>query len=71
MGTTPCPTEVPAFYSTLVPTDEDNTSLRSLMGSFEIEVLPFDIVQITNIPNNNILCKPEDKWWEELRAIEE
>ena len=59
------------FYSTLVPTDEKNTSLRSIEGSFEIEVLPSDIVQITNTLNDDILCKPRDKLWEELRATEE
>ena len=53
---------VPAFYSTLAPTDEDNTSLRSIIGSFEIEVLPSDIAQITNTPNDDILCRTGDKW---------
>ena len=48
---------VPTFYSTLVPTDEDNTSLRS----FEIEVLPSDIAQITNTPNESILCRVRER----------
>ena len=39
---------VPAFYSSLIPTYEDNTSLRSIIGSFEIQVLPYDIAHITN-----------------------
>ena len=39
---------VPAFYSTLVPTNEDNTSLKSIIGNFEVQVLPFNIAQITN-----------------------
>ena len=62
---------VPIFYSTLVPTDEDNTSLRSIIGSFEIQVLPSDIAQITNTPNEGILCRGGAKWWEELGASEE
>ena len=40
---------VPAFYSTLVPTNEDSTSLRSIIGNFEIQVLS----------NTNGLCKRE------------
>ena len=55
---------MPAFYSS---NDEDNTSLRSIIGSFEIQVLPFDIAQITNTPNGHSM----QKWWEELRPSEE
>ena len=62
---------VPPFYSTLVPTDEDNTSLRSIVGSFELQVLPSDIAQITNTPYEGILCRAGARWWEELRATEE
>ena len=59
------------IYTGLVPTDEDNISLRSIVGSFEIEVLPSNIAQITDTPNDDILCRPRDKWWEKLGAIEE
>ena len=48
---------VPSFYSTLVSMDEDNTSSRNIIGSFEIQVLPSDIAQITNTPNKGFLCK--------------
>ena len=34
---------IPAFYNTLACTNEENTSYRSFIGSFEIQVLPFDI----------------------------
>ena len=34
---------VPIFYSNLIPTDEDNTSLQSIVGSFELKILPSDI----------------------------
>ena len=47
---------VPSFYNTLIPTDEDNISVRSIVGSFELQVLPLDITQITNTPNDGILC---------------
>ena len=30
---------IPAFYSILVPSDEDNISLRSIVGSFELQVV--------------------------------
>ena len=59
------------FYNILVPTDEDNTSLRSIIGSFEIQVLPSDIAYITNTPNEGILCRARERWWEELGAFEE
>ena len=62
---------VGAFYSTLASVDEDNTSLRSIIGSFEIQVLPSDLVQITNTPNEGILCRGGVKWWDQLKAIEE
>ena len=62
---------VSAFYSTLVSIDEDNTSLTSIIRSFEIQVLPFDLVQITNTPNKGVLCRGGAKWWEQLRTIEE
>ena len=53
---------VAAFYSTLVPTNEDNASLRSIIRSFEIQVLPSDIVQIANTPNEDILCRGGARW---------
>ena len=53
---------VPAFYNTLVPLGEDNTSLHSIVGSFEIQVLPSDIAQITNMPNEGILCRARERW---------
>ena len=48
---------VPTFYSTLVPTDEDNISLKSIIESFKIQVLPSDLTQITNTSNEGILCR--------------
>ena len=62
---------VAAFYSTLAPVDEDNTSLRSIIGSFEIQVLHFDLVHITNTPYEGVLCRSGAKWWEQLRLTEE
>ena len=62
---------MPAFYNTLVRTDKENTSLRSIIGNFEIQVLPFDIAQITNLQNEGILCRPGERWWEELEVSEE
>ena len=53
---------VDAFYSTLVSVDEDNTSLRSITGSFEIQVLPYNLIQITKTPNEGVLCKGGAKW---------
>ena len=50
---------VPTFYSTLVPTDEDNTSLQSIVRSFELQVLPSDIVQITNTPDESLCAELE------------
>ena len=47
---------VATFYSTLAPVDEDNTSLRSIIGSFEIQVLPSNLVHITNTPYDGVLC---------------
>ena len=62
---------MPTFYSTFVPSDEDNTSLRSIVGSFKIQVLPSNIAQITNTSNEGILCRVRERWWEEFRVIEE
>ena len=47
---------VAAFYSNLAPIDKDNSSLRSIVGSFEIQVLPSDIAYVTNTSNEGILC---------------
>ena len=62
---------IPVFYNTIVPSDEDNNSLRSIVGSFELQVLPLDITQITNLPNDGILCHGGERWWEELSTIKE
>ena len=62
---------VPAFYKALASTDEDNTSLRSIIGSFGIQVLPSDIAQITNIPNEGVFCRSGERWWIELGTTEE
>ena len=62
---------VPAFYRTLIPFDEDNTSFQGIVGSFELQVLPSNIAQITNTPNDGILCRAGKRWWEEIGAIEE
>ena len=62
---------VVAFYSTLAPVDEDNTSLRSINGSFEIHMLPFDLVHITNTPYKGILCRGGAKWWQQLEVTKE
>ena len=62
---------VATFYSTLNSVDEDNTSLRSIIGSFEIKVLPSALAYITNTPNEGVLCKGGAKWWEQLGATEE
>ena len=59
------------LYSTLVPTDEDNTSFRSIVGSFELQVPPSNIAQITNTLNEGIICRAGKRWWEELGATEE
>ena len=49
---------VPAFYSTLIASDEDNTLLKSLVRSFECQVLSSNIADITtNTPNDGILCR--------------
>ena len=48
---------IPIFYSTLVSIDEDKTSLRNIVGSFELQVLPLNITQITNMPNEGIVCR--------------
>ena len=58
-----------AFYSTLVPIDGDNTYLRSIIGNFEIQVLPSDIAQITNSRNDGILCRPGERWWENKKFL--
>ena len=60
---------ISTFYSTLVSSDEDNISLRSIIGSFEIQVLPSNIAQITNTLNDGVLCRAGEKWWEDLGAI--
>ena len=62
---------VAAFYSTLESVDEDNTSLRSIVGSFELQVLPFDLILITNTPNKGVICRGGSKWWEGVRATRE
>ena len=51
---------VPVFYSILAPTNEDNTALRNIVGSFEMQVLPLDIAHITNTPNKGILCSTRE-----------
>ena len=60
-----------AFYNTLAPIDKDNTSLQTIIWSFKIQVLPFDIAQITNTPNKGILCRGGAKWWEEQGATKD
>ena len=62
---------VGAFYSILASVDEDNTSLRSIIRSFEIQMLPSELVHITNTPNEGVLCRGGTKWWEQLEAIKE
>ena len=62
---------VVAFYSTLALVDEDNTSLRSIIGSFETQVLPSELIHITNTHNEGVLCRGGAKWWEQLGATEE
>ena len=62
---------IPAFYSTLVPSNKDNTFLWSIIRSFELQVLPSDITQITETPNDGILCRAGERWWEELSATKE
>ena len=62
---------VAAFYSTLEFVDEDNTSLKSIVGSFELQVLPSDLVSITNTPNEGVICRGGSKWWERVGATEE
>ena len=59
-----------AFYSSLNSFDKDNTSLRSIVRSFELEVLPSNIAEITNTPNDGTLCHGGENWWEELGATE-
>ena len=60
-----------AFYNTLVPSDEDNTSLQSIVGTFELQVLPSNIAQITNTLNDGILYRVGERWWEEHGATKE
>ena len=55
----------------LASVNEDNTSLRSIIRSFEIQVLPSDLFQITNTPNEGVLCRGGTKWQEQLEANEE
>ena len=62
---------VAAFYSILAPIDEDNNSVRSIVGSFEIQVLPSDLAHITNTQNASILCHGNTRWWEQLEVLEE
>ena len=59
-----------AFYSTFTPTDEDNISLRSIVKSFELQVLPLDIAQIINTPDDGIFCRARERWLEEVGASE-
>ena len=59
----------PAFYNTLNASDEDNTSLRSIIRSFELQVLPSDIVEITKTQNEGIHYHGGDRWWEELGVL--
>ena len=62
---------VPTFCSTLIPSDEDNTSLRSIVRSFKLQVLSSDSTQIINTLNKRIQSKAGVRWWEELGATEE
>ena len=62
---------VSAFYSTLALVDEENTSIRSIIGSFEIQVHPFDLAHITNTQNEGVLCRGGTKWWEQLEVSKE
>ena len=40
------------------------------MRSFELQVLLSNIIEITNTPNNGILCHGGERWWEELGVTE-
>ena len=62
---------MPTFYSTLAPIDKDDTSLRNIVGSFELQVLPSNIAQITNTPNEDVLCRGSEKQWEDIEVTEE
>ena len=63
---------VAAFYSTFAYIDEDNTSVRSIVGSFGIQVLSSDLAHITNTQNEEgILCRGTTRWWEQLEVLEE
>ena len=62
---------VPAFCSTLIPSDEDNTSLQSIVRSFKLQVLSSDSTQIINTLNKRIQSKAGVRRWEELGATEE
>ena len=53
---------VAAFYSTLESADEDNTFLRSIVGSFELQVLPSNLVSITNTPNEGVIYRGGSRW---------
>ena len=59
-----------AFYSTLDATNKDNTSPRSIVRNFKLQVLPSDIAKITNTPNDGIQCHDGERWWEELCVID-
>ena len=38
-----------AFYNILVPSDKDNISLRSIIGSFKLQVLPSDMPRLPTL----------------------
>ena len=59
---------VPTFYSTLSASNEDNTSLRSIIKSSKLNVFPSDIVEITNTRNKGIRCHGGDRWWEQIEV---
>ena len=61
---------VAALYSTLASVNEDNTSVRSIIRSFKIQVLPSDLAHITNTQNEGVLCRGGTKWWEQLEVSE-
>ena len=62
---------VATFYSTVASVDEDNPSIKSIVVSFKIQVLPSDLAHITNTQNEGVLCRGGTKWWEQLEVSEE
>ena len=48
---------------------EDFKGHLHITRSFELQLLPYDIAEITNIPNDGIMCRGGENWWEELGAI--